>query len=651
MLDDLTVLVPFWNGHEHLPRLLATLPPALPVIVIDDRSDEPLQAEHIQRPGVQVIQAQARGYFSGAVNVGLEACQTDVLVLNQDLWFSSGAWLAELDKLRRTYAVIGDGVLKHPAWPKGYVQGTFMYMRRDAIEAVGPFNAAEYPLWGSTCEWQLRACRRGFRAHVGHTWRTFYGHAGRHDDGGKPAPGRKLRTGEAISEALSREPGKRALFLRTPPIVSVIMPCYNYGRYIQDAVNSLIGGATSLGEMQGQTLQSFEVIIVDDCSTDDSWRTIQAVTDPWQGIRSVRLPKNRGTPGAINAGISVARGEYVHILSADDMREPWCLETLYRACRANPHKVAYGNVRVFGHGQRKRLLNLPGYSFELVLRKNPMPAGIMYPRQAWLDAGGYPEAMIYGREDWAFNVALGLQGWYGVHVGDSGNLYRREGHNRSLRTGNRHKGEEGQGFHWRRVFQQQLAALFPEAYKAPPGGDEVGCRNCGGGRSAPAARSAQTVAMDARAVTDVAAVTGRELIEYIGGNGGKLPWYTSDGTRYIAGGSKTVIPVLDRHVNEMLDFRIHTRPQFRRYTPPRPKNVPVSLPVVPEVEADIANPSEPDDLTRLRGVGPATAEKLQDAGFTTFLELARSVPEQVAEMAEISLRTASLACQGARAYA
>ncbi|NIV40114.1 MAG: hypothetical protein GWN58_65135, partial [Anaerolineae bacterium] len=76
---------------------------------------------------------------------------TDVLVLNQDLWFTSDAWLPRLLALRADYGLIGDGVLKHPAWPKGYVQGTFMFLRRDAIRDVGLMDAQEYPLWGATC--------------------------------------------------------------------------------------------------------------------------------------------------------------------------------------------------------------------------------------------------------------------------------------------------------------------------------------------------------------------------------------------------------------------------------------------------------------------------------------------------------------------
>src|SRR4030067_1146377 len=71
-------------------------------------------------------------------------------------------WLDQLDGLSKTYGIVGEGVFDHPAWERGYVQGTYMYIRRDVIDKVGLLNARDYPLWGSTCEYQLRAARQGF---------------------------------------------------------------------------------------------------------------------------------------------------------------------------------------------------------------------------------------------------------------------------------------------------------------------------------------------------------------------------------------------------------------------------------------------------------------------------------------------------------
>jgi glycosyltransferase involved in cell wall biosynthesis/predicted flap endonuclease-1-like 5' DNA nuclease len=696
MIENLTVVVPFWNGQATLPRLLASLPAGLPVIVVDDHSDKPPQTK---RPGVRVIRPPQKGFFAGAVNAGLAACGTDVLVLNQDVWLEGEQWLAAVAKMRRTYAVFGDGVEAHPAWPRGYVHGTFMFMRRDAIAAVGGLNERDYPLWGCTCEWQLRACRAGFRAHVSRKlWRQWFGHEGRHDVGSRVNPGptrgsrvkggRRARYGSSIREAIGRWPGQRARFLAVPPAVSVIVPCFNYGRYLPDCIASLVGGDTSLGrwEPPGQTFQSFEVIIVDDASTDDSWQVAQALADPWKGVHAIRLPRNRGTPGAINAGIERARGEYIHILSADDMREPWGLEVLYRACQEHPGMVAYGNVRIFGDGQRGRMLTLPGYDFDLVLHKNPMPAGIMYPRAAWEAVGGYPEVMKLGREDWAFNIRLGAAGYCGHHVGDSGNLYRREGQNRSLRTGNVHRREAagGPGAVARGTFKAQLKKLYPRLYAGwrPP----MCCGRQNTPKATPRARALPGAALEpvlgSRRQPEIGTpAPGMEWLEYVGGNAGNSRWIgPATGTRYIFGGGRPVGQVYAEDARGLLDLRHNTRAVFRRYKLPAPvapaapapavaAAAPRGKPTAPRIAGtpnpaerepelvDVAAPEpEPragpvpaDDLTRIAGVGPATAARLDAAGFGAFATLAGASPETVARLAGIPRATAERAVAGAAA--
>ena len=146
---DLTIVVPFFNGHQWIDKLTSTLPSHLPIIVVDDLSEAPY---HTSDPRITVIRPEEKGYFAGACNVGWNACETDVLILNQDVWFEGDGWLNELAELSREYDCIGDGVMAHPAWPQGYVQGTFMYASRRAIEATGDMNARDYPLWGCTAE-------------------------------------------------------------------------------------------------------------------------------------------------------------------------------------------------------------------------------------------------------------------------------------------------------------------------------------------------------------------------------------------------------------------------------------------------------------------------------------------------------------------
>jgi glycosyltransferase involved in cell wall biosynthesis len=92
------------------------------------------------------------------------------------------------------------------------------------------------------------------------------------------------------------------------PSVSVVIPSYNYGRFIAAAIDSALG----------QTHRPLEIIVVDDGSTDDTFEQLQAYRDRVCVIQQ----KNRGPSAARNAGISAARGEWIAFLDADDIWFP-----------------------------------------------------------------------------------------------------------------------------------------------------------------------------------------------------------------------------------------------------------------------------------------------------------------------------------------
>lgn len=531
-VNDLTIIIPFFNGHETIGPLLAGLPEQIPVIIVDDLSERPLSLTDLpkKRPSdTVIIHLEKKGYFSGAVNAGIEACETDVLVLNQDVTLKGTGWLDVIAKAREQFALVGDGVFGHPAWPMGYVQGTFMFMRRDAIEQIGLLNAERYPLWGATCEWQLRACRQGFYAYPLDKIPGFT-----HKRGQQPY-------GSGIRRLLQMEPGKQAWLLQTPPTVSVIVSCYNYGRYLPDLVASLIGGESSIGPMKPQTYQSFEVIIVDDASQDETPAIIRSLVDPWKGIRSIRLNSsghkdgkpNNGTPVANNAGIEASYGRYISILGGDDMMAYTRLERMVNALDANPHSMIYDDMQAFANGRLGHVMQMRDYDFDDLLQKNHIHAGIMFPREAYAETGGYPTAMRYGREDWAFNVALGVHGYCGVHLDYPGYLYRREEQGRSTRNTNPT---------WMARFAEQMRRLFPRIYA---GEKPMAC--CGQRSvSLPTGSGARGVAMSSM---NLVGQEGMTLVEYLGGNAGTQIWHSPiTNTRYVFGGKRKVGFVDNRDV-------------------------------------------------------------------------------------------------------
>ena len=141
------------------------------------------------------------------------------------------------------------------------------------------------------------------------------------------------------------------------PIVSVIIPCYNYGRYLDVAVDSVLN----------QTYQEFEIIIVNDGSTDGYTNDL---------LREYRRPKsrvfhtkNQGVSAARNYGIDQSAGEYILPLVPDDKIGPTYLEKAVKIFDTDPQiGIVYSKVNMFGNESGDQ--NWPDYSKEEMLFRN-----------------------------------------------------------------------------------------------------------------------------------------------------------------------------------------------------------------------------------------------------------------------------------------
>lgn len=117
--------------------------------------------------------------------------------------------------------------------------------------------------------------------------------------------------------------------LRANPTVSFIVPCYKLAHLLPECVHSILA----------QTYEDFEVLIMDDCSPDDTPTVAQAFHDP--RVRHIRNESNLGHLRNYNKGIDLARGEYIWLISADDrLRQPYILEKHVNVMESNP-KVGY----------------------------------------------------------------------------------------------------------------------------------------------------------------------------------------------------------------------------------------------------------------------------------------------------------------------
>ena len=198
--------------------------------------------------------------------------------------------------------------------------------------------------------------------------------------------------------------------------VSVVIPCFNYGHYLSEAVETVLA----------QTLQAFEIVIVDDGSTDESVDVARALIDahPEASIRLISQP-NSGSPGhSRNVGIAAARGEYIVCLDADDLLALDYLERCADALDGHPEAaIAYGALQCFGDDTT--LTDPREWDTRAELDCNFLTVASMFRRQAWEQVGGIDTEIGY--EDWDFWIGCIEHAWVGVKAPGALWYYRVHG--------------------------------------------------------------------------------------------------------------------------------------------------------------------------------------------------------------------------------
>ena len=205
--------------------------------------------------------------------------------------------------------------------------------------------------------------------------------------------------------------------LAREPRVGVVIPCYNYARFLPEAIASLAA----------QTYTHWEAIIVDDGSPDD---TIPVAEDliaryPEHSIRLITTP-NTGHPAhARNTGIAATDAPYILCLDADDTLAPTFLTETVRLLEANPHlSIAYTDqVRFYDDG-REELHHCGDYSVNELTRYLPLGVFALFRRVAWTDTGGW---RAVGYEDWDFWLSCAEKGHGAMRIPRPLSRYRKHG--------------------------------------------------------------------------------------------------------------------------------------------------------------------------------------------------------------------------------
>lgn len=147
------------------------------------------------------------------------------------------------------------------------------------------------------------------------------------------------------------------------PTVSVIMPAYNAARFVEAAVRSVCA----------QTVTDWELLVLDDCSKDDTCSIVETLASRDSRIRLIRNEQNKGVARVRNQGLDLCRGEYAAFLDSDDIWLPQKLETQLKRIREAEAALCYCSYNVIdicGNTAKNDYVVPEKTNFEALLRQN-----------------------------------------------------------------------------------------------------------------------------------------------------------------------------------------------------------------------------------------------------------------------------------------
>ena len=215
------------------------------------------------------------------------------------------------------------------------------------------------------------------------------------------------------------------LIVKELPLVSVVVPCFNQGRYLADCISSILN----------QTYQVIEIIVINDGSTDET----KQVADLFKDQIRYFYQLNKGASAARNAGIRYAKGKYIQFLDADDMlqSEKICFHVAY--LEQHPTiDIVYGDVRYFTDKPEKldfgyyaynsnkpwvpELWEAKGSVLTKLMLRNILPINCALIRRSVVDDVGEWNQDLCALEDWEYWIRCAAYGKFFQFI-DSLNTY------------------------------------------------------------------------------------------------------------------------------------------------------------------------------------------------------------------------------------
>ena len=184
------------------------------------------------------------------------------------------------------------------------------------------------------------------------------------------------------------------------PKVSVIIPCYNLGAFLDEAVKSVLG----------QSFEDFEIVIVNDGSTDEL--TNQMLQKYDRPRTKVLWTENQGLPSARNNGITTSQGDYVCCLDADDKyHADFLAKTVEILDMDRSEEIGFVTTWVQVFGEENRIWMTADYNPPRLALENVVHVASIFRRTCWEKVGGYAPNLREGYEDWNFWLSIVASGY------------------------------------------------------------------------------------------------------------------------------------------------------------------------------------------------------------------------------------------------
>lgn len=176
-------------------------------------------------------------------------------------------------------------------------------------------------------------------------------------------------------------------------LISVVLPVYNGAQFLRESIKSVIN----------QTYQNWELLILDDCSTDDTPLIAKEFQAQDARICYYRNEKNLKLPGNLNKGFSLSKGNYLTWTSDDNIFRPTAFEKMLTALQENPQvQLVYASFQLMDeNGRYTQVTHAVPNGKDLILGSNVVGACFMYTRNVYETVGDY-DTDLFLVEDWDF---------------------------------------------------------------------------------------------------------------------------------------------------------------------------------------------------------------------------------------------------------